>query len=356
MSEGLPADTRIEELVRRASETSGGHERIAAVDALKSVRMRQATAHELCDMVQNASHPAWRATAAQVLGYHQAPVRFTELRRVLVARAGDERDPGAAASIAFALRGTEEACGLLDDTATAVEAAVGVPLAEGPWGEVLKRLVSGLDATAEAVLLRRLGGAENACALTVGFLLTTEFPASQEDPAPIVRRIFASLPQPELFTAIIDSEEDIHRTHQEIWPGILRRERKRTLADIFVDCVKEAGPDGATVDALLTRIAADDNSFDRCSWIARMLFGSLDRAGAELVVSRTEALAREDDRESVRRLAEALVMLGRSLPEILPSLQRVLANWERVAPGIQLKALRVIGTASGQDRVPRSRT
>jgi len=342
MREAPQADADIGTLVQRASENGGGPERMVAVSDLKALRLRQAMAHELCALVENAPHPAWRATAAQVLGYHQAPARFSELRRSLLARVREELDPGVAASIAFALRGTADACGLLGDSATGAEAAAGVPLDEGTWEGVLGHLVSGLDAAAEALLLRRLRSAEDASWVTVDFLLTAELPPAEEDPTPRVRRIFASLPQSELLAALLDANADIHRTHQEIWPGILRRERKRALTEIFVDCVAEAGPEGAMLDILLARTSADDSSFDRCSWVARMLFASLDTAGAELAVSCAEGLGREDDSETLRRLAEVLVMLGRQNPEILPSMQRALASWERVVPGIQLKALRVM--------------
>ena len=335
-------DEEIEALVRQASETTGGPERMVAVSALKQLRLRQHTAHVLCDCVQTAAHPAWRAAAAQALGYHRAAVTYPELQEALADRAQEERDPGVVTAVAYSLRNTEAAVGFLGDErdGVAAEAAVGTPFSETGWMAVLTRIFEGLHEGVEDVLQRRMGAEEDAAERVVSFLMTAEFPESLPYPELCVHKLFRALPQAEVFAALIDAEEEIQRTYREIWSGIWRRERKRTLMEIFVARVQEGGASEALIDAVLTRICGDAAFCDRYFRFVRQLFGALDEDGAGLVAARAGQLAQACDREGVDRLAEALVALGRAVPSVLPEVQRMLAGWEAILPGAQVRALR----------------
>ena len=335
-------DEEIETLVQQASETTCGAERMAAVSALKRLRLRQHTAHVLCDCAQTAAHPAWRAAAAQALGYHRAAATYPELQAALAARAHEERDPGVVTAVAFCLRDTEAAVGFLGDgrDGVAAEAAVGAPFSEAGWVAILTRVFEGLHEGVEDVVLRRMAAEEDAAERAVSFLMTAEFPESLLHPEVCVHKLFRALPQAEIFSALIDAEEEIQRTYREIWSGIWRRERKRTLMEIFVARVQEGGASEALIDAVLTRIAEDAAFCDRYFRFVRQLFGALDEDGAGLVTARAGQLAQTCDREGMDRLAEALVALGRAKPSVLPEVQRILAGWEAILPGAQVRALR----------------
>ena len=199
-----PADQALAGLVRRASETAPGPARMAAVRALKQTPVRQQTAHILCECVGEGDHPAWRATAAQVLGYHRAAVYFAELQGALLKHARGEADPLVVKAIAFELRDTDALLSLLDhsDVVVVTEAALGVSLSDGGYSAVLDLFFRGAGDVVEARILKRLGESEDAPEKVVSFLLTAELGDGEGGSAPRISRLFGALPQGALFEAL----------------------------------------------------------------------------------------------------------------------------------------------------------
>ncbi len=330
----------LEALVRQASETEAGDERMAAVAELKAMRMCQQVAHVLCDCVRTGAHPAWRATAAGALGYHGAAAAFPELQEALLAHAREEPDLVVAKAIAFALRDTQEALALLDhgQVGVAAEAVLGVTLSEVGWTALMARFFDGVDGQVEALMLRRVQAGEEAVARVVSFLLTADFPEDRVGLTPRVFRLFGALPQPALFAALVGVEEEIRRTHKEIWPGIQRRGRKRALMEIFEDRVREDGASEALLEALLERTVEDEGFWDRYLRFVRSLLRTLDAEGTDVVMDRVERIAGEINREEIARLAEFLVALVQAVPATGLRVQKVLGRWEAILPGVQVKA------------------
>ena len=330
----------LEEAVRSASEAGGAAERLAAVAALKAMPLRQQTAHALCEIVRTGGHPAWRATAARVLGYHRAPAAFPELQGELIPCIRAERDTGVVRAIAFGLRDTEGVISLLDcsHAGAVAEAILGTPLSEIGWKGLLGLLLKGVGGETEGLILRRLAEAKDAPERAVRFLLTADFSESDGDPTPLISRLFGALPQAGLVEALACAEDEIRRTYREIWPGIQRRGRKRELMEIFEDRVREDGASEELIDFLVEKIATDEGFYGRYLRFVRSLLRTLDARGAEAVVERAEQVASRADRRGISRLAEALALLARSVPAVLPGVQGVLARWESILPGVQVKA------------------
>ena len=67
------------ELIQNASENTEGLVRTDAVRRLKRLALRQMDAIALAEFARKAEDPAWRTTAAQVLGYHRAASSFSAL-------------------------------------------------------------------------------------------------------------------------------------------------------------------------------------------------------------------------------------------------------------------------------------
>jgi len=339
-SRGGLDDDALEALVRRASETEAGGERMAAVAALKAMRMRQRAAHVLCNYVRAGAHPAWRATAAGVLGYHKAASVFLELQEGLLAHGQQERDRVVAKTIAFALRGTPRVLALLDHGQAGVvaEAVLGAPLSEAGWTALLGRVFEGVDGEVEALILRRVQAERGAARQVAPFLMRADFPEARGDPTPRVFRLFGVLPQADLFAALTGAEEEIQRTYKEIWPGIRRRERTRALMKIFEDRVRNDGASEALIEALIERIVVDDGFYARYLRFVRSLLRTLDAEGTDVVVDRVVRIADEVNREEIARLAEFLVTLTRAMPAAGQRVLEVLGRWEAVLPGVQVKA------------------
>ncbi len=330
----------LEALVRQASETGAGDERMAAVAELKAMRMCHQTAHVLCDCVRTGAHPAWRATAAGALGYHGAAAAFPELQKALLVQAREEPDLVVAKAIAFALRDTQEALALLDhgQVGVATEAVLGATLSEVGWTAFLARFFDGVDGEVEALMLRRIQAEEEAVVRVVSFLLTADFPEGRADPTLRVFRLFGALPQPALFAALVGVEGEIRRTYKEIWPGIHRWERKRALMEIFEDRVRRDGASEALLEALLERTVEDEGFCDRYLRFVRSLLRTLDAEGADVVLGRVERIADGISREEVARLAEFLVALAQAVPATGLRVQKALGRWEAILPGVQVKA------------------
>ena len=340
-------DQALADLVRRASETAPGPARMAAVQALKQTPVRQQTAHILCDCVGEGEHPAWRATAAQVLGYHRAAVRFEELQGALLEHARGEADPLVVKAIVFALRDTEATIPLLDhpDVTVVTEAVLGIPLSDAGYSAILDLFLRGAGAAVEALILKRLGESDGAPEKVVSFLLTAELGDGDGESAPRISRVFGALPQGALFEALTGAGEELNRTYRDIWPGLRRRERKRELMESFEDRLRRDGASGPLVDALVRAIACEDAFLEAHFRFIRSLFCVLDPEAARATVSCAVRVAGGTSREGMTRLAEALVALARAVPSVLPDVQQALAAWEVKLPGVQLRTLSVRGPA-----------
>ena len=111
------------ELIQNASENAEGLMRTDAVRKLKRLALGQLDAIALAEFARKSEDPAWRTTAAQVLGYHRGAARFSELVDPLTAAAAGERDPEARRALVFSLQGSTGAARLIDHVSSDVAAA-----------------------------------------------------------------------------------------------------------------------------------------------------------------------------------------------------------------------------------------
>ena len=325
------------ELIERA--TGSGESCLRAVADLKAMRLRQRMAHELVNLVQEGMHPAVRATAAQVLGYHGAARIFSEIQATLSSCVKEEPDLIAAKSITFALKDTDATWALMRDrrAPVAAEAVLGAPLADAGQEALLGCFFDGPEPEVEQLMLHRVQTGQVDAVRVVHFLFTANFPESRGDPTPRVERLFHALDPVFLFRALVEAGDDIQRTYQEIWPGIRRRERKRALLEIFEDILRENRVPEGLVREIVTRVGADERFSEKYRRFVQALIKQLDAAGATLV-DQAEAIGPDAGRDGLSRLGDLLAVLVRWVPETGARIQAVTATWEPILPGVQIKA------------------
>ena len=341
------------EFLDQVIKASKGDHRTNAVNWLKSLHMRQIEAHDCLEIVERGDHPALRATAAQVLGFHRAPQSYSELIPRLLACANAELDLVVRKSIAFSLRGTAELIDLLShpDQEVVVEATVGMPDSHKALREMLLRFFSGVDVETEKVMTRRFQNVERHADVLISFLMNEEFPQSWGDPTPRVLRLFGDLCQSELLLAICGAEESIRRTLQGIWPGIRRRERKRVLMDIFIERVEKDRPAEFLLLTLVRKIAVDSNFYATNRRFLEQILQTMEGKEVAAFLQLAADYEGELQAEGASRLAEVLAFSSRSFEELRIPLENLMAMWEVLQPGLGLK---VFHTRLGAGRVPSS--
>ena len=327
--------------VKAASESGETQGRLAAVEELKALSLRQRDTHTLTDMVASGTNPAWRTTAAQVLGYHGCAGRFTEVRQRLSEHVKKEPDLVVAKSIAFALAGTDGAWICLESQWPEVqaEAVAGIPLAHGrDWSRALEWYFRGLPEEAEQVFLVRSGEDRNIVGHAIEFLLTAEFPETTEDPVTRVAALFRVLDQGALFSALARPGGQISRTYREIWPGLVRRERGEVLAEILEEDVRTRGAQPSLVPAVIAGYLEDPDPRGGSARLARRLLAGLDEPACRRFVAECRAVSPSADDQALRGLSDLLAVLIRISPATAPDAEAVLAEWEERLPGMRLKA------------------
>ena len=327
--------------VKTASESGEVQGRLASVEELKALSLRQRDTHTLADMVTSGANPAWRTTAAQVLGYHGCAGRFTEARQRLSEHVKKEPDLVVAKSIAFALAGTEGAWICLESRWPEVqaEAMAGIPLTHSrDWSRALEWYFRGLPEEAEQVFLRRSEEDRDIVGHVVEFLLTAEFPETTEDPVARVAALFRVLDQGALFSALTRSGGQISRTYREIWPGLVRRERSEVLAEILEEDVRKRGALPSIVPAIIAGYLEAPDLRGGPAKLAHRLLACLDEPACRRLVAECRAVLPSADDQALRGLSDLLAALIRISPATASDAEAVLAEWEERLPGMRLKA------------------
>jgi len=323
------------ELVRNASEAGPAVLRMQAVSELKRLPMRQRTAHVLCDYVKHAEHPAWRATAAQVLGFHGAVETFFEIAEVLKTCASEERDPIVVKAITFALKDTEITYSLLRHgyPGVATEAVLSVPASEKGLQSLVRLYLKGAAPSVEVCVLRRLGEDPGMVGAVISCLMAEEL----DDDSRLLPllRVF---PQEVLFDCLICVDEEVTRTYDAIWSGIRRRERKRVLVGVLESRIEEEGVSSQLMDAILSCLLEEDENYEQVNRLMVSILGTLDMIRIRELVERAQLAWQNADQNQRSRLAELFVTLSKTTARVGPEVEEMLASWEAVLPGIQLRA------------------
>ena len=249
--------TDLLELIQNASEMSEGLVRMDAVRRLKRCSLQRMDALALSEFARKAEDPAWRTTAAQVLGFHRVAKSYPDLVDGLVGAATVELDPEARKALVFSVRGTEGAARLIDHPEAEVgrEASTGLPESESTWEQILDAYFSGLSSELESRVLRTIGRPEEAAAWVVSYLLRSSFDTAS-DPTDRAALLFRTIDQGLAFNTLVDAQDGLERTHKQIWPGLARRARKRVLLELFTNAVCVSGLDLSLAKALADRVLA----------------------------------------------------------------------------------------------------
>lgn len=329
----------LSDLIRQASAAeTDGHVRMEAVQALKSARLSKWDVQALCVALEREEHPAHRAAAAQVLGYHRTPETLPEVAGLLIELARRERDPGVLRAVAFALRGREEVCALLDHARPEVrdEAALGVPLSGVFLNTLLDHFFRCRDGVLKAKVAARLRGVgTSTLSEIVEFLLTADLPEGGGLAAD-VEVLLEALPQEDLFQHVAAEDEEITRTHREIWSGIRRRERKRMLMDVYRKAILEE-PSIGLLNVLLRRLRDEESFHHRNVRFLRQVFGKVRPADGPALLGSFRRLGEQARGAALLRLAEVLSVVPRALPDRLAEADALLRSWAQVAPEIGLR-------------------
>ncbi len=347
MSDASVQDESLRTLVRAASETTAGVERMAAVGRLRTRRLGQREAHLLCEMAQKSPQPAWRAAAAQVLGHHRAAAAFPEIQDLLADHAQKEPDLVAQKALAFALRDTEAALSLLNlrHPTAAVEAVLFSPSTDAGWDAVLERFFGEEDGQVDAAILSRIGSEPGGAARALVYLLESDFPETCNHLEERVSLLLGVLDQGAVFEVLAEDGDPIRRTYGEIWSGIRRRERRRALVGIFEGLVRQNGFEEGLAEALVVRTASEEGFLDRNLRFVKALLVSLDGLSSRRVLDLATCIP-EGPREEAARLARFLVVLSGAVPDVAVEIQELLGRWEALLPGVGLKAYHArLGTA-----------
>ena len=331
-------------MIARASVDSDTLDRMNAVKALKALDLRQISAHDCLQMVESGENPAWRATAAQVLGYHRAVDRFHELTDRLFRCVDQEPDLLVKKAIAFALAGTESSVDLLErpEQELVMESLQGIRLTKNAWNKMLLRFFAGVDAGIEDTMISRMLQVDGHVRRVISFLMEEAFPEAWGDPAPRVFRLFGSFKQSSLFLAIAGAQEDISRTYRDIWPGILRRERKRTVMEIFAERLEKDGVSEGLIQTLVSLISSDSEFYSDNRRFVFLILGKFGAMDMRQLMDVASGVSDDLTGDGASRLAELLAMGSQRHEQLRTPLRELMADWESIQPGLGLKVFHTI--------------
>ena len=329
----------LSELLSQASATEpDGHLRMEAAQALKTAQLSRWDVQALCAALEREEHPAHRAAAAQVLGYHRIPASMPEIAGLLLELTRRERDPGVVRAMAFALRGREEVCALLGHARPEVqeEAILGITPSGAPLKALLEFFFKSRDGAQKARISCRLrGGGSAALRETIEFLLSADLPEGAGLAAD-VETLLENLSQEDLFPLLASEEEEITRTHREIWSGIRRRERKRLLMEVYRKLILEA-PSAGLLSLLLRRLRDEEPFHHRNVRFLRQVFDKVRPAHGPALLTDFRKLGDQARGAALSRLAEMLAVVARSLPDRQAEIEALLRSWAQVAPEVGLR-------------------
>lgn len=331
--------TDLLELIQSASEISEGLIRMDAVRRLKQRSLRRLDALALSEFARKAEDPAWRTTAAQVLGFHRVASSYPDLVGPLRAAATTEQDPEARRALVYAVRDTTGAAELVEHPLTDVarEAISGVPVTPEAWTILLDSYFGGLPPDLEHKVLRLIGSPATTAAWVIQYLLESAFDSAEGDPTERTAQLLGHVDQGEAFGALMNAEDAVERTHEAIWPGLARRERKRVLLELFGRAICDVGLRPEFAEALSAQVQAKANYLRTYGRTLRgLLRGLSDRDGEQLILVIAHAF---DDAEgdSKCRLSELLMVVGKEVPATADTVGKILSDWRDAPPEMLLK-------------------
>ena len=331
--------TDLLELIQCASETSEGLMRMDAVRRLKKRSLQRLDVLALSEFARKAEDPAWRTTAAQVLGFHRIATSYPDLVDPLKGAILAERDPEARKALAYAVRGTAGATALVNHPAIdiAQDAVAGVPFTEEAWSKMLDAFYAGLSPAQKTRVLRLIGEPEDAAKWVVQYTLESSFGDVKEDPTEQTVLLYQVIDQGNALLTLLDAQEQLERTHQKIWPGLARRERKRVLLDLFTRAVANVGLKPEFGERLASRVAEDAVFLEKQGRRLRtILRGQSAPDGEQLIIVVAHAFD-EADPKAKRRLAELMVTIGKELPNTADTVSAILGDWSDAPVEMLLK-------------------
>ena len=326
------------ELIQNASEMSEGLVRMDAVRRLKRRSLQRLDALALSEFARKAEDPAWRTTAAQVLGFHSVAVDFPDLVEPLAGAAVTERDPDTRRALVYAVRGTEGAAKLIDHPLADVaqEAVSGIPESESAWYQILDAYFGGLSPDLETRVLRMVGRPEESARWVVTYMLQSSFESASGDLSERVEILFHVIDQGLAFETLLDARDKLERTHQRIWPGLARRERKRVLLELLTKSVREAGLEPKMAEVLAERALGKDFLTTHGRTIRSVFRGLSGRNGEQLMIVFARAFD-EVGRKQKGKLADLMLMVGKEIPDTAETVEKILADWKDAPSEMLLK-------------------
>ncbi|MBS13283.1 MAG: hypothetical protein CME19_16975 [Gemmatimonadetes bacterium] len=331
--------TDLLELIQYASESSEGLVRMDAVRRLKRRSLQRLDALALSEFARKAEDPAWRTTAAQVLGFHRIACNYPDLVGPLKGAAAAEQDPEARRALVYAIRDTDGASDLLDHPLIDVagEAIAGVPRSEVAWHRMLDAYFSGLSPNLEHRILRLVRGPDESADWVVKYLLMSSFEQATDDPTEKAGLLLQHIDQGRALSALLAADDRLNRTHQEIWPGLARRERKRVLLELFTRGVAEAGLETNLAEVLVDRVRQDPDYVGKHGRNLRALLKALSpRDGEQLTLVAAHAFDEAESKARIR-LADLMMMVAKELPNTTETVGKILADWKEAPPELLLK-------------------
>jgi len=331
--------TDLLELIQNASESSEGLVRMDAVRRLKQRSLQRLDALALSEFARKAEDPAWRTTAAQVLGYHRVAVHHPDMVEPLTSAAAAEQDPEARRALVYAVRETDGAAELVAHPIgeVAKEAVSGVPVTETAWRLLLDGYFRGGSADTERRVLRLAAQMPPIADWVVAYLFEAEFASAGNDPTEAAAALLMHVDQGAAFASLMDAQDAVNRTHQDIWPGLARRGRKKVLLDLFAEAVTTVGLKPCLAETIATKAQGSDDYLRTNGRPLRSLLRGLSgRDGEQLVIVVAHAFD-EAQKTQKRRLADLMLMVSKELPETSETVGTILSDWKDAPPEMLLK-------------------
>jgi len=330
------------ELIQNASESAEGLVRTDAVRRLKRLSLGQVDAIALAEFARKAEDPAWRTTAAQVLGFHRAASRFNALVDPLTAAAVGERDPEARRALVFSLQGSTGAARLIDHVSSDVagEALMGLPETGDGWEYAMDAYFSGLTPDIEVQLIEILHRPPEAAGWIFSYLMTADFPESMGDPTDRAFRLLTRVDQGDFVRALLADDDSVTRTSQAIWPGLARRERRRVVTELFTEAVAEAGVSTGFAEALAETVSSTRDFWDGGIRTVRLLLSALSSIDAERIIVAAVDRMKTVGSAAQQRLTELLIQLGHAVSGSQHFVRQVLDEWPDAPRDLQTRLRR----------------
>jgi hypothetical protein len=211
------------------------------------------------------------------------------------------------------------------------EATSGLAESEETWKLILDALFSGLSPSLESRVLGVIGRPDEAAAWVVTYLLNSSF-GSDSDPTDRAGLLFRVIDQALAFNTLMDAQDKVERTHEQIWPGLARRARKRVLLDLFTTAVCETGLDPCLAQAVADRVLTGQDFLRAQGRTLRSLLKGLSGRDGEQLMLVVAHTFDESGRKDKLLLAELMMMVGMEIPDTMGTVSAIVSDWKD-APG-----------------------